>query len=700
MKWVVRSLIGLVALVVVVFGAAAIFLATIDANDYKDLIAKKVNEATGRTLTIDGDIDLSFFPWLGLELGQTQLSNAPGFGDDPFARVTEVHVKVALLPLLHREIQADTVSLKGLRLNLSRSEQGVTNWDDLVKQEAGEGPTQPDEPASDETAAALAIAVGGIDIQDAALYWRDAQTGNQLVVSPFELQTGAVKPGEPFELTMDVAVNTQTPPLKATAALAGEVTADPRQQLYRFEEMALVVDAEGASLPGGRLEGKLHSTAVADLQAQTLNASTLTVESMGLALTGQLDVRQLVDAPQMTVSLRAAPFSPRDLLKRIDMSQATAVDPSAMQQAALELQFQGSAEAAKISALRVTLDESTLTGGASIESFDAPRIRFSLALDQMDLDRYFPPPAEAPENAKGKPRGTVTAGEGAAEDTLGIPVGVLRDLDLAGDLKADHLKAANLELSNVIAELHAKDGLVSLKPLRTALYGGHIDSGLVMDVGGKVPAFKAAADLKSVQLGPVMAALQKGKGYLDGTGTFSANLQTRGERIADLRRRLDGKLNLVVGDGALYDKELAAKVEAAVAFLEGRSPKPAAEAIIFESLTGSAAIDEGILDNRDLQLITSLILAKGEGTANLGEETLDYTLNLALAGGSEDKVRVFVPITVKGPFADPKYGVKLEKIGREKLKSEAEKRINKELEKVVPKLGAPLQEGLKGLLGR
>jgi AsmA protein len=346
------------------------------------------------------------------------------------------------------------------------------------------------------------------------------------------------------------------------------------------------------------------------------------------------------------------------------------------------------------------VDDSTLTGNASVKFFDEPEFRFSVALDHMDLDRYLPPPAEASEGSKpGLPGETNQTS--AAEDDLGVPVDALRDLDLAGDLKADRLKVANVELSNVVATLEAKGGLVSIKPVRTALYQGGVDSGLIMDVRGSVPTFDVAAQLKAVQMGPLTAALQQGKGYLDGAGTFSANLQTRGERIADLKKRLDGKLSLSVTDGAIYDKELAAKVEAAVAFLEGRSPKPAGEAIIFESLTGSATVDDGIVNNRDLQFITSLILAKGEGTANLAKDTLDYTLSLALAGGSEDKKRVFVPITVKGPYADLKYGLNLEKVAKEELRREAGKRIDKELEKVLPEgLGAPLQEGLKGLLGQ
>ncbi|MCK4894600.1 MAG: AsmA family protein, partial [Calditrichia bacterium] len=52
----------------------------IDPNDYKDEIAVLVKEQTGRTLSIEGDLELSFFPWIGVEIGKVQLANAPGFG--------------------------------------------------------------------------------------------------------------------------------------------------------------------------------------------------------------------------------------------------------------------------------------------------------------------------------------------------------------------------------------------------------------------------------------------------------------------------------------------------------------------------------------------------------------------------------------------------------------------------------------------
>jgi len=54
-------LIGLVVLVVAVVVAGIAILKSQDFNQYKALIAEKVKEATGRDLTLAGDVDLGHF---------------------------------------------------------------------------------------------------------------------------------------------------------------------------------------------------------------------------------------------------------------------------------------------------------------------------------------------------------------------------------------------------------------------------------------------------------------------------------------------------------------------------------------------------------------------------------------------------------------------------------------------------------------
>jgi AsmA protein len=58
----------------VLIALAAYIAATFNPNDYKPQIQQLVKEKSDRTLTIDGDIKLTFYPTLGADLGRLSLS--------------------------------------------------------------------------------------------------------------------------------------------------------------------------------------------------------------------------------------------------------------------------------------------------------------------------------------------------------------------------------------------------------------------------------------------------------------------------------------------------------------------------------------------------------------------------------------------------------------------------------------------------
>src|SRR3546814_8767342 len=72
--WFKRILIGLVVLVVVAVVGLAIFLLTFDPNAYKYKLEELVQERYHRTLAIDGEIELSLFPRIGLAVQDVALS--------------------------------------------------------------------------------------------------------------------------------------------------------------------------------------------------------------------------------------------------------------------------------------------------------------------------------------------------------------------------------------------------------------------------------------------------------------------------------------------------------------------------------------------------------------------------------------------------------------------------------------------------
>ena len=94
------------------------FVATFDANNYKPQIIEQVEKATGRSFSIDGDINLSIFPWIGLKVEDVALGNEKGFKAKNFAAIKQLDIKVNVLPLLKKEVEINTIRLHGLNVSL------------------------------------------------------------------------------------------------------------------------------------------------------------------------------------------------------------------------------------------------------------------------------------------------------------------------------------------------------------------------------------------------------------------------------------------------------------------------------------------------------------------------------------------------------------------------------------------------------
>src|SRR6201993_2131121 len=134
LKLLAIALAGLLALLAIVLLAVRAF---VDPNDYKDRIARAVRNSTGRELALPGEIRLSVFPGIALELGPASLGNPPGFGEEPFAAVKHAALRVRLLPLLRKQVEIGRVEIDGLDLRLGKNAAGRGNW----QSPAGSRPT-------------------------------------------------------------------------------------------------------------------------------------------------------------------------------------------------------------------------------------------------------------------------------------------------------------------------------------------------------------------------------------------------------------------------------------------------------------------------------------------------------------------------------------------------------------------------------
>ncbi len=283
-KFLKIALIVLGAVIVLITAAALIVPRMVNPNQYKGRISKLVKEKTGRDLTIEGDISISVFPWLGAKIGAVKLGNAPGFEGDTFAGVREVQVKVKLLPLLSKKVEADVVQVQGLVLNLERSADGKTNWDDLIVPSAAPSEEQPVKPEETQTnpSPLAALAVGGLDIQDARITWTDQRSGTHITLKNLNIKTSKVTLKEPVSVNLGFDLDTGEMGLAATAKADTRIEFDLDAGRYAAKDLNFRADLSGKAIPGGSATVSAGGNAAFDTASQKFDFSGIELKASGL----------------------------------------------------------------------------------------------------------------------------------------------------------------------------------------------------------------------------------------------------------------------------------------------------------------------------------------------------------------------------------------------------------------------------------
>lgn len=264
LKYTVFVIGGLVILALILVGIIA---ATFNPNDYKPVIVKLVQEKKQRTLNIEGDIKLAFWPKIGADLGRITISEHKS--DNEFAAVDGLKVSLALLPLLKKELIVDTIYVDGARANIVRYEDGTTNFDDLLSEEKSESEQ-------------IKFDVDGIVVTNSAVTYTDQQADNEIKLSNFNLKTGHVALAEPFDIDTDFELSAKQPALDLEAKLQGNLMADPENK--HFVAKRLNASVEGDFAGGKDVVVKLSG----DIDAKP-DAMQFLVEGLKLALTGDFD---------------------------------------------------------------------------------------------------------------------------------------------------------------------------------------------------------------------------------------------------------------------------------------------------------------------------------------------------------------------------------------------------------------------------
>lgn len=323
--WIKRILISLVVFIVVAVVGLAIFLLTFDPNAYKDKLAELIQDRYQRTLTIDGPIELSLFPRIGLSLQDVALSE-PG-SDRVFASMESARVAVAVFPLLSDNLVVDHVAVSGFKGRFVRLKDGSFNFDDLVQGPSGQPPVvdgngvvlDPQSGAGLRLAgghqgSGFQIDIAGLDLQEGELLLQDEMSGRAVALNELNINTGRVTFNQAFNATVTAHIEGGNPRMDAQFTGQGLFTLDPAARRYAARNLDIRVNGQ---LPGVQAKTLTARGNVAFNGAESaLDVSGLEVLLQGAVTYARLPVTGL-DVSVVVPKLSAHPNKSQLQLERL-----------------------------------------------------------------------------------------------------------------------------------------------------------------------------------------------------------------------------------------------------------------------------------------------------------------------------------------------------------------------------------------------
>ena len=698
MKYLLYGLAAALVLSVAVLVAAVLL---IDPNQYKDQIAGTVEKHTGRTLQIQGDLELSVFPWIGVQTGPLELGNAPGFGPEPFLQVKAAEIRVKLLPLLTRRVEVKRVVLDGVVVNLARDRKGRTNWEDLAGKEKGE----PKAPVQEgEQPALAALALEGITIWDGVITWKDRLKKQTIRLDQVNAYVGSLRFGDPTDVRLGFVLHLDRPALKETVALEAKLLLDEQMQRIEIQDLQLQSHSEGEIVPGGRLQADLSvKRLITDLAAETLGLERLRLEAAEAVVTGDLAAQSIQSNPTFSGSWRLqAPL--RDTLAAFDLLPPTS-DAGALSRLELSFKLTGDANRLNLSEFQGTLDDTHWNGGITVANLADPAIGFDLRIDGIDVDRYLPPETSSSSSSSTPPK--------AEKNDQPLPLASLAARKLDGKLQIEELKLKNLHLRDLSLKVQGKNRVLTLEPSVGDLYQGRFLGTVRIDGRGRIPALAIRSQLRQVAVDKLLQDYLQKPAPISGTAVLDLNLQGRGNTETALKRSLNGKIAFHVKDGSLNNVEIVNLIRQGELWWKGKaSLAENLDRLRFVALDFLASVRNGVVETERFLIDSRKFKIEGSGNIDLARSRLDYTLQAIRLKHEEtpsgEKVAAIkgLPIIVKitGPLEKPKYFLDVAAMAKakfhkkiEKKKAKIERKIQEKLEK---KLGPGAGQLLKGLFGQ
>lgn len=270
-----------------------LFLRTRDFNRYKGVIAKAAKDATGRELTLGGDIHVGISFWPTLVATDVALANAPWGSQPEMIRIHRIEARLSLLRLLVGNVDLKQMAMIGVDLVLETDAAGLGNWEFNPAEGSGEHALWP----------VHQLDVGDIRIEDLHLLFHNGETGSSMRLGLGSLAVSRDDSRRVLEIDLKGEFNKQMVALSGQTGLVSDLFVRKKFPVDLSGQIAgTTVMVRGAFRDGADLKG-------IDLEVHVSGknlAGVASVVGVSVVETDAFDVKGRLEGSATTLALKEA----------------------------------------------------------------------------------------------------------------------------------------------------------------------------------------------------------------------------------------------------------------------------------------------------------------------------------------------------------------------------------------------------------
>lgn len=633
MKWILRLVVFVVVILVVAVGSVLL----LPAERIARIATDQLSAATGRNVSISGDVGLTFWPVLGARADGLALGNADWAEGGAMFEATSVAIGVDAMALISGDIRIKNIEAESPTIRLEQRSDGRANW---LFSEPAEAPAETTPQAESapvaESAPARQISIERVKITDATLIY-DAEGSDLVSYEGVDLTLDWPDPTGSADVALSLQPGDSTVTVQAAIdGFAGFISGETQTLRASVETTLGVLSFDGRGSTAGAVTGTV---------ALKTDSTDGFLQALGLPAAGL----------------------PDNLGRRVDLTTVLTLTPD------MKLALRD---------LVVDFGGNKITGAADIAITEVPQINAQLNVGDLDLAQgAATPKTTGSGNASAPASGSGNTAADSGWPKTPIDASGLAEFNGEIALAANSIDLGQFKLGATQALLLNDRSRMVFDLRDVQAYGGSVSGEFVINnraglsVGGTMavdgiqmqPLLKDAADIDR----------------LTGQGTLGLKFLGSGSSVDAIMRSLSGDGSLSVGRGTILGIDLDRLM---------RSGDTGEGTTVFDSLGGTWTIASGVLSNTDLLLQLKNYQATGTGVVGLGAQTVDYTATpVALRANSGQGVSI--PVRFVGPWADVSIRPDLEAAFDAELDAKADELEKKAKEKLNEELGITPEAG-------